>query len=282
VNDSLEGALPSAAAKPATRGFAAKLKRALGMRSADEKQAVALFRELALATAQPGADIEALTQQIEQASIAGRVDEKQRQTVQLEAFRAAVALIVADDLVTEDEEEIINGTAEALGISNEMLNQQAMPELYSIMIARANAGRLEPAKEHELMAQPGEVVYFEAVATLLKEVVIKEYRGGYGGVSFKVAKGVRINTGQTRGRMVPVGTQIQAADAGIFSITDRRAVYAGQRKTFEFKYDKLVGVHLYDDALTLQVSNRQTPSTFEFDRSDLIAALINSAATKTG
>lgn len=278
----MEGALPAPAAQKSSIGFGDRLKHALGMRTADEKQAAELFRELALATARPGADIDTLTKQIEQAATAAHIDARERQKVQLEAFRAAVALIIADDLVTEDEEAIINGTAEALGISNEMLNQRALPELYSIMIARANAGRLEPVEQHELIAQQGETVYFEAVATLLKEVVVKEYRGGYGGVSFRVAKGVRINTGRTRGRMVPVGTQIEPADAGIFSITDRRAVYAGQRKTFEFKYDKLVGVHLYDDAVTLQVSNRQTPSTFRFDRPDLIAALLNAAATATG
>jgi hypothetical protein len=250
------------------------------MKTADEKHSAQVYRELALATAKPGADIDALTQQIAAAAEAGHVSDSEREKVQLEAFRAAVALITEDDLVTEDEEGIINGTAEALGMTNEMINSKALPELYTVMVARANAGRLAPLDEHQLIAHSGEEVYFETVATLLKEVTVKEFQGGYGGVSVRVAKGVRINTGKTRGRMVPVGTQIQPADVGILSITSTRAVYAGQRKSLEFKYEKLLGAQLFDDAVTLQVSNRQNASSFTVERPDVVTALINAAAQK--
>jgi hypothetical protein len=44
-----------------------------------------------------------------------------------------------------------------------------------------------------------ETVYLETFALLMKEVAIREYRGGYGGVSSRIAKGVRYSPGRTRG-----------------------------------------------------------------------------------
>jgi len=113
---------------------------------------------------------------------------------------------------------------------------------------------------------------------MLKEVTIREYKGGYGGVSFRVAKGVRFNTGAVRGSMVPVGTEIQVADTGILSVTNKRAVFLGDKKTQEYKYDKLVGMKLFSDAITLQVSNRQNATTLGTPSPDLIAAYINAAS----
>jgi hypothetical protein len=62
------------------------------------------------------------------------------------------------------------------------------------------------------MLKRGEVDHYETRAELLKEVALREYRGGYSGFSIPLGKtGIRYRTGGTRGRMVTVGTQIQVA-----------------------------------------------------------------------
>lgn len=261
-------------------GFWTKLKRAFGIRSPEEKAAVDRYLQVALAAAEPGADLASVPASLSATAAEGRMKPEETLKARLAGFHAVVERVLEDDLVHEEEESYINGVAEALGIDNAMLNRYAQAELIEITIARANAGRLAPQDEHQLLAKSGEEVYHEAVAQLLKEVTIKEYRGGYGGVSLKVSKNMRVNTGGVRGRMVPVGTEIQAIDVGIFSITNQRAVYMGSKKTLEFRFDKLVGAQLFEDALTLQVSNRQTPSTFSFDNPSLVAAILNAAAAK--
>jgi hypothetical protein len=86
-----------------------------------------------------------------------------------------------------------------------------------------------------------ETVYLETFALLMKEVAIREYRGGYGGVSFRIAKGVRYSTGRTRGRSVVVGTELQEAHRGILAVTSKRAAFLGGKKTMGFPYPKLMG-----------------------------------------
>jgi hypothetical protein len=75
-----------------------------------------------------------------------------------------------------------------------------------------------------------ETVYLETFALLMKEVAIREYRGGYGGVSFRIAKGVRYSTGRTRGRSVVVGTELQEAHRGILAVTSKRVPSSVARK----------------------------------------------------
>jgi hypothetical protein len=97
----------------------------------------------------------------------------------------------------------------------------------------------------------------------MKEVVLKEFRGGSQGVSFRVTKGVRYPVGGFKGHAVVVGKELQVQDVGSLSVTSSRVVYLGEKKTTEFLYSKLVGCEVFDDRLRLQVSNRQTASLFK-------------------
>ena len=140
-----------------------------------------------------------------------------------------------------------------------------------------NDDRLPVIPDPHLMAKKGEVVHLETQAALLKEVAVREYRGGYSGVSFRVAKGVRYNTGGFRGRSVVVGTKLQAMDTGILSVSSTRAVFLGTAKTIEFAYSKLVNLDVFDDGIRFHVSNRQTAHLFRLDSGPVVAATINAA-----
>ena len=117
---------------------------------------------------------------------------------------------------------------------------------------------------------------WEIPASLMKEVVHREFRGGSQGVSVPLGKGFRYRVGGFRGRSVVTGTSIEPADNGLLSITSQRTVFQGSRKTQECRYDKLVGRDTYTDALQLNVSNRQTPSMYGVqDGLGPVAAAIN-------
>jgi len=92
--------------------------------------------------------------------------------------------------------------------------------------------------------------------------------GGYSGFSFRLARGVRYHVGATKGRRVPGEEVPTAIDTGTASITDRRVVFQGSRRSREWDYAKLLG-YQHDPAqpLTLfQVSNREKVSGLMYDR----------------
>src|SRR5207249_9377954 len=118
---------------------------------------------------------------------------------------------------------------------------------------------------------------------LMKEVAVREWRGGSQGVSFRIAKGVRYRVGTMRGQMVTVGTQLQIADTGVLAITNQRVVYLGARKTIDMPYSKLIGMQLYSDAIGFSLSNRQNaPLVRVTMNTDVLGALLNAAVQAAG
>ncbi len=176
-----------------------------------------------------------------------------------EAFIRLVDLATSDDILTPEEDATLTTAVERLGVSWEWLNQAHRPLVDRIMISSANSGRLPALDSTGLMTKPGEIVHMEVHARLMKEVVVREYRGGYQGFSIPVGKsGVRYRVGGARGRMVTVGTHLEVADQGALAISSRRAVFMGAKKTMEMLYSKLVNLQVFTDGLQFHLSNRQT------------------------
>lgn len=112
----------------------------------------------------------------------------------------------------------------------------------------------------------------EVVLMRLNRVVLKEFRsdgssysGGYGGVSFRVAKGVRANVGGMQGksrRNPEVSTPI---DIGEVTYTNQRIVFTGDNMVREWDLDKIVNVESGPNGISLEiaVSNREKTSVLE-------------------
>lgn len=181
----------------------------------------------------------------------------------------AVALrdVLTDDVLTEKKETDIAQLSFALGIQQwgVDLARRNFALFEEFMVARINDGRPVENANAPLMTQPGETAFYPTFAVaLMKEVVDRELRGGSSGVSIHIAKGVNYRVGQIRARSVVVGSHLEAQDSGDLVVTDRRAVFMGNKKTLEFRRDRLVGLGQYTDGLRLNVSNRQTASLFRF------------------
>jgi hypothetical protein len=59
-------------------------------------------------------------------------------------------------------------------------------------------------------------VHYECPASLMKEVAVRQWQGGYSGFSFPIGKsGIRYRVGGTRGQSVEVGTKLNVADTGL-------------------------------------------------------------------
>jgi hypothetical protein len=207
------------------------------------------------------------------------LSEKARKLGSHDAFRTYAENVLSDDHLTIDEEMAFQDVGEALGISPDDFQGPYRDLLARLVVAKANDGRLDVVESPQLMTKKNEVVHLEIAAALMKEVALREWRGGSSGFSFQVAKGVRYRTGQIRGRSVVVGTELQVEDTGTLAVTSQRATYMGSRKTMEFPYAKILGLDVFSDGIRFHSSNRQRTPLFrvESGSGDVIAAILNTA-----
>jgi zinc-ribbon domain len=200
------------------------------------------------------------------------------------ALKAFSDRLLADDVLSAAEESRWQAVGDALGVTQADL---ALPELEGLlvhlMIARINDGRLPEvaADQARLMVKRGETVHLETPAALMKEVVDREFRGGSRGVSIPIAKGVRYRTGSFRGKSVVVGSHMETADTGIVSVSSKRVVFLGSRKTVDTPYAKLAGLDAFSDGIRIHASNRQTAPLYRIPiGGEVVAAAIQAAAQR--
>lgn len=127
-----------------------------------------------------------------------------------------------------------------------------------------------PVVQTPLFLKPGETAVFYCKATKQesKNKIIGR-TGGYGGVSFRIAKGLTLHSGRTASR--PIYGDVYSHFPGQFVMTTHRFVFINDKKGFEIPYDKLTAFQLYFDAISVQVKN--TTHILLLPRPDLVNAL---------
>lgn len=201
---------------------------------------------------------------------------KQSQVTLSSAFREALS----DELLTTAEEDRLNALGRSLGLDQAAYSAVVAQFNDALIVGRVNDGRLPVLDDPPILLRKGEVAHLQLNASLLKEVVEREFRGGSRGVSFRVAPGVRYRVGGFSGHSVVTGTKVVVADAGSLTITSLRAVYTGQRKTMDMPHSKLEAVNVFTDGIQFQLANRQNPPLFQVRNGPLAAAVVNAAAAK--
>ncbi len=189
---------------------------------------------------------------------------------------------VADDILTPEEDSHLANLMAALNLSWDQVRtvDPLLPD--RALVSAVNGGNLPEVPSPRLMAKKGETVHIECAASLMKEVSIRQYQGGYSGFSFPIGKtGIRYRVGGTRGHSVEVGTKLNVADSGILAVTNKRVVYMGSRKTVEMPYAKLANLTVYPDGLEFHMSNRVNAPIFQMPHGiDVVAAIVHAAAQR--
>ena len=264
-----------ASAEPKEQGFFGRMREDHQQKTADRTT----FENLARAAAHGDeAALAALPRAVEEARAlwrSGKFD-----SIRVGVLVAAIRDVMADDTLTADEEDRIVRTAAALGTEVQSLQTTAPDALEEIVIGKINAGRPPVLSSPPVMLNAGEIAYAAFAVDLMKEVVQREFRGGSQGVSIPLGGGFRYRVGSMRGHSVVVGTQLVPQDSGMLTVTSKRALFTGQKKTLEFRRDRLVGMEQYTDGIRLNVSNRQTASLFKLhpgQSSNVLAALLSTS-----
>lgn len=192
----------------------------------------------------------------------------------------AVRLATGDYLLDVAESTRLRRVAEALHTSLEDLRQHQPDAFDALVIGQVNDGRLPVVTDPPILTRRGEKVHGVFRADLMTEVTRHELQGSSSGVSIPLGMGMRYRAGAGRGHSEVVGSELVGQDSGILAVTSARSVFSGQRKTLEFRHDRLVDLQEYADGLLFNVSARQTASFFRFhpgSSPSLAAALVMGA-----
>ena len=95
------------------------------------------------------------------------------------------------------------------------------------------------------------VAYLQQVAYLENVRAPSRYSGGYGGVSFPLFGGIRLNTGRMSGKRIPGDESITITDNGNALVTNSRIMFVGSKRTHEWEFDKMVSAAHHADGWTV-------------------------------
>jgi hypothetical protein len=103
--------------------------------------------------------------------------------------------------------------------------------------------------------------YLEGAAYLENVRAPSRTKAGYGGVSFPLFGGVRLNTGRISGNTVPGREQTTMTDEGNALITDKRVIFVGTRRNQEWSFARMLGMsHMPEGYTVFAVRNRTKPT----------------------
>lgn len=234
----------------------------------------------ALGAVANGSDIAA--QELAQlAPLAGYTTEE-RTGLHVQAFVPVASRLIEDQILTPDENRTLSNLLATLAIDWEAVRRRDPALPVKALVSAVNGGILPEVAQPHILPKKGEIIHLEVACGLMKEVAIREYRGGYSGFSIPIGKtGVRYKVGGTRGRIVQLGTRLEVADGGILAVTNKRAVFMGNRKTIDMPLQKLANLGVFTDGVQFHMSNRVNAPLFQIDEGgDVVAAVVNAAAQR--
>ena len=87
------------------------------------------------------------------------------------------------------------------------------------------------------------------------------YQGCYGGVSFPLFGKVRLNTGGSKGKLIPGEESITSISDGEVLITNKRAMFRGDTNNKEWPYSKLMACEHHPEGYTTFALSGQVKTT---------------------
>jgi hypothetical protein len=171
------------------------------------------------------------------------------------AYRRAYQVAASDRRITAAEATELERIKGYLGLSESDVASTQRDFHRLRLLAEIQAGNLPATSTPGLLTQKGEQVHWSEPAQLIEErVVRRRYEGGSSGVSIRIMKGVTYRVGAQRGQLVTDTAAVPVSE-GHFAITNRRAVFKGTKKSFNYKWEKILGVELFSDGLSVADGN---------------------------
>lgn len=198
-----------------------------------------------------------------------------------ELFQMALTAAAADRRVTPKEEESLERIARHFNLAGKIERSREHLARFRLLY-EIDQGNLPSVDVSGLVLQRGEVAHWAEPAAILEErVVSREYVGGSHGVSFRIAKGVSYRVGAQRGRMVSK-TAVVPVSRGALVLTNKRVVFAGDRKSFSHPWARILALNLFEDGAQISSTTRSAPAVVQFENqanAEIVGAVVSQLLT---
>lgn len=181
-----------------------------------------------------------------------------------------------DGYLSPEEEEELRQFQDYYEITPEEIGDEFQYYIAMKTLSLIKDGEL-PVLHTNLLLKVDEKCHYETSCNLVEQEDRVSYEGGYGGLSFRITKGVYYRTGSSRGERI-VEKIKRITDRGRLYITNKRVVFTGDCKNITYKMQGIIDLKLYNDAIVFVEENESKMKYFVFDNdfdSEIIAQIIS-------
>ena len=216
----------------------------------------------------PNRDLKRLETQIERIAEDSFIDRYMLRDLVASGWEQAVEVAFEDNVLSEEEERLLDGLKEHFGLSDETLYRNgALDRIEKGKVIRELLEGNLPETIHagpvpfNLQKAERLVWVFNNVKYLEHKRRV-EYVGGSQGVSVRVARGLYYRAGGFKGRRVETMEQVHS-DTGLLGLTTKHLYYVGKMKKFRIRYDRIISFEPYEDGIGVQrEAATATPQSF--------------------
>ena len=224
---------------------------------------------LASSAASGDLDLRSAGDSIREVASASYVDSGLLKSLLIRAFEDALNRALDDDILTREEEESLSAYMDHFELDQQDLDVNgAYTRLVKAGVLRDILEGRIPERVKVQGTLPFNLQKSEKLVWVFQDVPYFEirtrtaYRGGYKGVSIRVAKGVYYRVGGFRGN--PVVTTQMVLIAGILGVTNKHVYFTGSAKSFRIRYDRIVSFSPFSDGIAIQRdAARAKPQVFK-------------------
>ena len=187
----------------------------------------------------------------------------------IRAWETAVQGALEDGLLSLDEENALARYADHFSLTQQALDRNGVhTSLVQAAVLRDVTQGIIPKRQRVNGAVPFNLMKSEQLVWViqgvdyLETVVRRERRGSSQGLSIRVARGLYYRPGTFRSRPIEWEETVHA-DTGMLGLTTKHIYFAGSRKRFRVRYDRIVAFEPFSDGSGI-MRDAQTarPQTF--------------------
>ena len=141
-------------------------------------------------------------------------------------------------------------------------------------VAMYESGNQFPTVHYNnVILQPGEqMIYATPAQTFTQKEQVVGYTGGSAGASVRVAKGLTIRSGSSRG--TPIRQNVTKFNNGDYIVTTKRLLFLSQNESFEFRIEKITAFKIIaQDAFMIMQGNKQKNICVDMSQAKYAAGL---------